>query len=269
MRERDLPHALEMVNGRIARAERLWLFLDYDGTLAELAPTPAVVEPDPDLADLLRRLSGHPKIRVSVVSGRRLAHVRELLPVEGILLAGSYGIEIQTPQGERIDRVDWEMVRPVLDELKPRWEALIEGREGFFLEDKGWTLAIHGRRADPGEADRVLAEARPMAQEAARKGDFRVLGGYKFLELGPREADKGNSLEFLLAEFPMPGALLLFVGDEDKDEEAFEVIIEHGGVAVRVAPQECETLAHCRLEAPPVVRRWLETALESVGSDAG
>ena len=105
-----------------------------------------------------------------------------------------------------------------------------------------------------------------MAQEAARKGDFRVLGGYKFLELGPREADKGNSLEFLLAEFPMPGALLLFVGDEDKDEEAFEVIIEHGGIAVRVAPQECETLAHCRLDAPPVVRRWLEAALESVGS---
>ena len=252
---------IELVNERLARAERLWLFLDYDGTLANLAPTPAYIESDPELVHLLARLAQHPRIRVSVISGRRLSHVKRLLPVPGILLAGSYGIELQTPEGERIDRVDYDAIRPVLDELKPKWEELIAGREGFFLEDKGWTLAIHGRRADPGEADEVLAAAKPLAVEAASSGPFRLLGGYKFLEIGPQLANKGDAVEYLLANYPWPGALLIYLGDDDKDEEAFEVIREYGGLAILVAHQECETLAHCRLESPEAARRWLEEVL--------
>jgi trehalose-6-phosphatase len=39
------------LNERIARAQRVWLFLDYDGTLAEFAPTPHILEPDNDLIE--------------------------------------------------------------------------------------------------------------------------------------------------------------------------------------------------------------------------
>jgi trehalose 6-phosphate phosphatase len=255
--------SIELANERLSRAERLWLFLDYDGTLAHFAPTPAHIETDPELVDLLTRLAQHPRIRVSVVSGRRLSHVKGLLPGPRIMLAGSYGIELQTPEGERIDRVDYGVVRPVLDELKPKWEELIGGRQGFFLEDKGWTLAIHGRRADPGEADEVLATARPMAEEAAARGSFRILGGYKFLEIGPQQANKGDAIEYLLASYPLPGALLIYLGDDDKDEEAFRVIRENGGLAILVAPEECETCAHCRLESPETARQWLEYVLAS------
>ena len=82
---------------RLAQAERLWLFLDYDGTLADFAPTPEHVNPDPELVDLIERLARHPRFRVAVVSGRRLSHVQKLVPVPGVLLAGTYGIELQTP----------------------------------------------------------------------------------------------------------------------------------------------------------------------------
>ena len=115
-----VTNSIELANERLGRAERLWLFLDYDGTLAHFAPTPAHIEPDPELVNLLTRLAQHPRIRVSVVSGRRLSHVKGLLPGPRIMLAGSYGIELQTSEGERIDRVDYDAVRPVLDELKPK-----------------------------------------------------------------------------------------------------------------------------------------------------
>jgi trehalose-phosphatase len=245
------------VDERVAGADRLWLFLDYDGTLADFSPTPDHVIPDPEVAALLAGLAAHPRIRVAVVSGRRLGHVQKLIPVSGVWLAGTYGVELQTAEGERIDRVAYGAIRPPLERLKPRWERLAAGGEGFFLEDKGWALALHARFAADGEAGRVLEEARRAAGEVIPPELFRILGGHKFLEVGPRLAHKGRTVEYLLDRFPLPGALLLYLGDDDKDEEAFEVIKAHGGAAVLVAPQPRETVADCRLESPAAAREWL------------
>ncbi|MGD8598942.1 MAG: trehalose-phosphatase, partial [Anaerolineae bacterium] len=130
-------HSREWVAARLAEFERLRLFLDYDGTLADFAPTPEHVEPDPELLELLSQLAQRPYLRVAVVSGRRLKHIQQLVPTPGILLAGTYGIELQLPDGERLDRLDYGAIRPILDALKPQWAALLDGRDGFFLEDKG------------------------------------------------------------------------------------------------------------------------------------
>jgi trehalose-phosphatase len=242
------------------------LFLDYDGTLADFAPTPEHVNPDPELVDLLERLEHNPRFRVAVVSGRRLSHVQKLVPVPGILLAGTYGIELQAPDGKLIDRLDYDRLRPTLDGLKPQWAALIGGRRGFFLEDKGWALALHARFADEYEADQVLADARSMAEEAQRlavQDLFRLLGGHKFLEIGPRLAHKGLTVAHLLATYQWPGALPLYLGDDDKDEEAFGAIKACGGVAVLVAAEPRETAADLRLASPQAARRWLEMLQEA------
>ena len=164
-----LPMPKEM-QVRLAQADRLWLFLDYDGTLADFAPTPEQVNSDPELVDLLGRLDAHPRVRVSVVSGRRMSHIQQLVPLPGLLLAGTYGVELQLPGGERVDRLDYDALRPALAALKPRWEKLIAGRQGFFLEDKGWTLALHARFADASEAEWVLAGAQRHAARRDRPG---------------------------------------------------------------------------------------------------
>ena len=256
----------ESAAGRLSQAERLRLFLDYDGTLADFAATPETVHPDPDLVALLTRLARDPRLHVAVVSGRRLSHVERLVPVPGILLAGTYGIELLTPEGERIDRLEYGTIRPALETLKPQWAHLIAGREGFYLEDKGWTLALHARFASRHESEYILAEARRMAVEASREADpglFRLLGGHKFLELGPRLAHKGRAVEYLLAQYPWPGSLPIYLGDDDKDEEAFGVIKAHGGFAIVVAPEPRETQADLRLPSTQAARRWLGTLLQS------
>lgn len=258
----SMPQELK---NRLARAQRLWLFLDYDGTLADFAPTPEHVEPDPALVDLIGRLAGHPAFRVAIVSGRRLSHVQKLVPVPGVLLAGTYGVELQTADGARVDRLDYERLRPVLDDVKPRWAGLIAGRRGFFLEDKGWALALHARFADEAETDRVLSGARRAVEQSLGDADgeaFRVLGGHKFLEVGPRLAHKGLTVAYLLDRVPWPGAMPLYLGDDDKDEEAFGVVQARGGVAVVVASQARETQADLRLGSPQEARCWLEALLE-------
>jgi trehalose-phosphatase len=251
----------EQINESLAQARRLWLFLDYDGTLADFAPTPEHVNPDPRLIGLLKRLARHPRIRMAVISGRRLSHVEALVPVPGIFLAGTYGIELRTPEGERITRAEYDAIRSTLDALKPHWEQVMADLEGFFLEDKGWALALHARFADEDEAEEVLTAARSVAAGTARSEPFRLLGGHKFLEIGPRLAHKGQTVDYLLNCYPWPEALPVYLGDDDKDEEAFDVIKTRGGIAILVASEPRNTKANCRLESPQAARHWLERLL--------
>jgi trehalose 6-phosphate phosphatase len=252
---------------RIDAAERLWLFLDYDGTLADFAPTPEHVIPRREVINLLAELAEQHAIRVTVISGRRLGHIEELVPVSEVLLAGTYGVELRLPGDGRVDRVAYDAVRPVLEVVKPGWERLIADRDGFFLEDKGWALAIHARFAADAEAEEILGKARRLvvasSGEAISSDLFRVLGGHKFLEVAPALAHKGRTVAYLLDRCRWPGALPLYVGDDDKDEEAFGVIQARGGVAIRVCEMRCDTRADGRLESPQDVRRWLRNLLAS------
>jgi trehalose 6-phosphate phosphatase len=212
----------------------LWLFLDYDGTLAEFAPTPDLIEPKPQVFELLEELAASPRIRVTVLSGRRLEHIQKLLPASGIFLAGSYGIELQTPKGKVIHRVEYEEIRPLLDEIKPQWASLIHSREGFYLEDKGWTLAIHARFAKDYEAEQVLTQGREVLERVSPGSQFEIVRGHKFLEIAPRLAHKGEAVAYLLDRYPLQDMHLIYIGDDDRDEEAFPVIQAHGGMAIKV-----------------------------------
>ncbi len=241
-------------------SKRLWLFLDYDGTLEDFAPTPFDVKLDPGVIQLLKKIVRKPSMRVAVLSGRMLEHIRQLLPVPGVYLAGSYGLELLTPEGEVIERVDFSTIRPVLDMLKPKWSLLLNGRKGFFLEDKGWTLAIHARFAVEQEANTVIGQARKMAEAEPLPEHFRILGGHKFLEVAPRLASKKEAVIYLLREYPFPDANLLYMGDDDKDEEAFPVIHARNGLAIKVLqPSQLSrpTEADFCLGSPEEVHQWL------------
>ncbi|MBC7102467.1 MAG: hypothetical protein H5U13_04465, partial [Parvibaculum sp.] len=51
------------------------LFLDFDGTLAELAPTPDAVRIDPDLPEILLSLMDSLGGAVALISGRTLGEL--------------------------------------------------------------------------------------------------------------------------------------------------------------------------------------------------
>jgi trehalose 6-phosphate phosphatase len=245
-----------------SEAQQVWLFLDYDGTLADFAPTPDTIVPDPEVIRLLERLTRQPGIRVTVLSGRRLEHVRLLLPLEGMFLAGTYGIELRTPTGEAIQRVNYNVIRPHLEAIKPEWTQIIGEREGFFLEDKGWALALHARFAQDQEAEGVLTQAMQAVSAELLEDDFRMLGGHKFLEIAPRLASKKETVAYFLDQYPLPEAHLIYIGDDDKDEEAFSLIHAHRGAAIKVLqPSQAgsPTEADLFFESPAEVLGWLNT----------
>ncbi len=242
---------------KIKAAEQVWLLLDYDGTLADFAPTPDHVIPDPDLIALLENLADHPKIKPAIISGRRLSHIEKLVPLPRIWLAGSYGLEMRTPTGENLHRADYESLRPQLEQLKPQWVNLIGTKEGFYLEDKGWSLALHARFASDLEAEEVLGQGSILAEGTCSEEMFRLLGGHKFLEIAPLEADKGNTVTYLLQQVGKDNIMPIYLGDDDKDERAFPVVQQLGGLAGCVCNPKRPTCADFLLESPQQTCDWL------------
>jgi len=243
------------------KGRQIDLYLDYDGTLAVFAPTPDDVLPDDEVIRLITQLAESPNVRVSIVSGRRLGHIRKLIPVKNVLLAGTYGVEMQTPEGKEVHQIEYESIRPTLDALKPQWQSLIEGKDGFYLEDKGWALAIHARRAEENEGLDVLESAEKMLTQEVLGEHLQKIHSYRFLEVGPHNADKGHVLRFLFDNFHWEGAIPIYIGDDDKDEEAFHAINEHGGFSILVSKEQRETEAGYILASPSEVHQWLREAL--------
>jgi trehalose 6-phosphate phosphatase len=248
------------LNDWVSTAERLWLFLDYDGTLVKFTRTPDILKPDVKLIELIRHLATMNRLRLAIVSGRKLKDIQDLLPVDGIYKAGTYGIEVETPEGERIQREEYMTVRPYLDRLKPQWEEIINGMRGFYLEDKGWALAVHARFAPEKEAIRVISNLQHTLDQDMITGQYRLIKYKRFLEISSAKANKGKTVSFLLNSFPLPGARLVYIGDDDHDSEAFETIHSFNGVAISVE----QYFGYVRssggdyvFKSPKAVRRWL------------
>ncbi len=213
--------------------------------------------PQPEVIELLDRLAAHPRLRLAVISGRRLDHIEILVPLPGTILAGTYGIEMRAWDGKRTHRVSNDRIRPQLDRIKARWKNLLQDREGFYLEDKGWALALHARFADDSEAGKIITAAEKAAAAEGDSDLLRILGGHKFLEVAPLEADKGNTIEYILRQYHWENAIPVYIGDDDKDEWAFQAVNGHGGISIVVAKEPRQSEAQYRLKTPQEVRRWL------------
>lgn len=246
---------------KILKANHIWLLLDYDGTLADFAPTPDIIIPDKNLIDLIDEFVHKPKYIVAIISGRRLSHIEKLLPIKGIWLAGSYGLDIKSPSGEKIFREDLNQIRPALDCIKPTWMNLIESKDGFYVEDKEWSLALHARFAQKEDATATLEKARYLAQQFMKTETFTFLGGHKFLEIAPKKADKGLTIEFLLDNYAEKQSLPIYLGDDDKDEKAFPVVKARGGLTGCVTTTARITNADFTLDSPIETRKWLQILL--------
>lgn len=78
----------------IGKDDKLALLLDFDGTLAPLAPHPDLAEIDPESEVALKNLATNPNTYLAIISGRSAEDAREKVKLEKITYAGNHGLEI-------------------------------------------------------------------------------------------------------------------------------------------------------------------------------
>jgi trehalose 6-phosphate phosphatase len=223
------------------------LFLDFDGTLVDLAETPGAIEVPPGLGPMLDRLRRRLRGRLAIVSGRSLADLERHLPAAGIAFSGSHGLELRLADGTCLP-----LSAPIgLDDVRDRVRVFAAGTPGLIVEEKPAGIALHYRLAP---ADGPRAEAFMTA--LARERGFAVQRGAMVAELRPGGATKGDALKAFMTEPEFAGARPWFVGDDLTDEHGFTAAAALGGAGVLVGAMR-ETAARFRLESVGAVRDWL------------
>ena len=240
-RSRGPPPPIELLRGAS-------LFLDFDGTLVDLAPTPDAVRVSSELADLLSRLQRCLDGRLAILTGRAAAEVGNLLgPVE-LAVGGHHGLESRG--GQIVERP--EMLDSVVSDLR---QLEIE-YPGVLVEDKPLGVALHYRQAPHAED-----ACRSAVQAAARRSGLEIQPGKMVFELKPQGANKGDALGAMMAEPPFAGSRPVFIGDDLTDEPAFEAAQDMGGAGILVGDR-APTSARFALASVDEALAWLGQACE-------
>jgi trehalose 6-phosphate phosphatase len=231
------------------------LFIDFDGTLADIAPRPDAVTLPAGVTDLLARLHEQLDGALAVVSGRPISQLDEFLAPLQLAAGGVHGAERRTASGvvRRFHEAD-------LTQVVANLQALAELHPGLLVESKPGAVALHYRLAPQCEA---LAQ-RAMEAAMHESHGMSLMFGKMVIEMKPAGASKGRAIRAFMAEPPFAGRLPLFAGDDSTDESGFAVVQAAGGVGIKIGAGA--TRATSRFDTPTDLRGWLQAAADQLDS---
>jgi trehalose 6-phosphate phosphatase len=257
------PPATDLPATNLPQPSPDWaLFLDFDGTLVEIADQPDGVEVATELPGLLNRLHKALGGAVALVSGRGLDDIDGMLGVPGLAAAGQHGLERRDSEGRRITAT---IDRAALDEIVASLKPFVAAHPGTRLEPKGMTVALHYRNAPEAEGDARAIVAGLMERHGS---GFHVQEGKMVLEVKPKGSTKGTVVEQFLTEPPFAGRTPVFIGDDVTDEDGFRAVNRHGGISIQVGTR-LPTDATSRIGSVTELHRWLSRMAESLDGNAG
>jgi len=227
-----------------ARASRLLVACDYDGTLAPIVGDPAAAFPYGPAVDALADLARYAGVGSVIISGRSVDTLLGFVGTHAdIELIGDHGVRLSGN-----DPVASRTVREITKELK----GIADEFEGATVEPKPLGAAFHYRHVAQPE------QAADAARTVGARFDARVLEGKKVVEIMVGHGDKGSAISHMRKRDDFER--VVFFGDDVTDEDVF-AILDLPDVGVKVGPGG--TRATHRVGDPKQVAE----ALEILGSE--
>ena len=210
----------------------LMLFLDYDGTITPIAPTPGTALLPSSTRTLLETFSKTAQCKLTIISGRAVRDVKKCVGLKNINYVGNHGFEIEGP-----DITFEALISPRLKEtllhLKGEVEKKLCSFDGVFVEDKGLTFSVHYRLANAQAIPVLKEQFKKITKPYLLKKEIRVGAGKKVFEVKPpTEWDKGKAVLWILKkqQITLGNAKIvpLSIGDDATDEDVFLALRDKG-----------------------------------------
>jgi trehalose 6-phosphate phosphatase len=226
------------------------LFLDFDGTLVDIAPQPDAVIVPSGLIGTLTALNKYLGGALALISGRPIDQIDAYLDPLRLPAAGVHGAERRGADGRMtlLSTHPLQVVEDAALSLAARYPQL-------RVENKRGSIALHYRQAP--ELEQECLQAMQAAVEDSP--GLTLLRGKMVFEAKPGGASKGHAIEAFMQEPPFAGRSPVFVGDDFTDEVGFATVQRLQGLGVKVG--EGASVAWQRLPSPAAFRYQLQAAV--------
>jgi trehalose 6-phosphate synthase/phosphatase len=216
--------------------KKIRILLDYDGTLVPICPTPEEATLPPNTKKQLQKLIQKEKLEIVIVSARDSHFIQKQLKGLDISIACEHGAKFIDWKTKKIislvssDRNSWyPIARKIMNDYAYRVP-------GSFVEKKDYALSWHFRKSPKEFSFYQSRKLREELEMGLANLPVTILSGKKVIEARTIEANKGTFARWYIDRFwektPV-NKIILAMGDDQTDEEMFE-IIEKEGLCVKV-----------------------------------
>ena len=221
MEEKGLTYEMQRkLTSAFQHSDKALFLLDYDGTLVPFSPKPMEAMPGANLLRLLEELARNPRNEVVLISGRDKDTLESWFGGLDVGLVAEHGMWIKEKGGgwETIETLtsDWK------EEVYPILESWVDRTPGSFIEEKGFSLVWHYRKANPRLGQLRARELMNNLSNTIATLNLQVLEGSKVVEVKNTDINKGRTASRWISRKKWD--FILALGDDWTDEDTFRVL---------------------------------------------
>lgn len=248
------PDPLPLVQTDL-RLQDTSLFLDFDGTLVDIAPTPESIEVPAALPRRLAALQDATDGAVAIVTGRDVRDIENFLPGFTGPIAGGHGSHMRTADGNRVSGpIDSDR----LQSIKQAVASYAGAVDGLRVENKTAGSVLHYRQVpDAGEDAHLF-----VAQLLGDHPGFVAERAKMAVEIRSEAISKATALADLASRPPFSGRIPAFAGDDISDEPGFRWVNARGGCSIRIG--DGPTSAQFSVPSVGEFALWIDSALAAL-----
>lgn len=219
----------EKIKNKIA-GKNIFLFLDYDGTLASITDHPDKAVLSMGVKNILQKVILNPRFKVAVISGRSLRDIKNRVHIKGITYSGNHGLEIKSPAFKYENNIS-SSYKKLLGKIKKELHQAFAEFKGVFIQDKKLTLSIHYRLAGKKNILKIRRIFHKTVAGYLNEKKIKIIKGKMVFEISPPiKWNKGLAVSWILdrPEFSKNNFFPLYFGDDTTDEDAFRLLKGRG-----------------------------------------
>jgi len=225
----DSSKAIDEITSSL-KGKKLVLFLDYDGTLAEVNAVPDETYMTKDMTGILAKVTSLDQVLPVAISGRKTEDVQERVGLDTMMYCGNHGLEMcLSGSGMTYNLNDEELlqlrtgIKNIIAEMK---EHKLGKECGGNIEDKDTALTWHFFNVPESEVDEIVDKASTIV----KKNGFPIFDGHGCIEVRHPRITKGDAMKKIL--YDLVGThwhethQVVFIGDSSSDEEGFAALVD-------------------------------------------
>jgi len=263
---KNILNNLNQIGDELSKRKNVNLFLDFDGTLTNIASSPDKVQVPQEIISILQKMREFDNVFVAIITGRSLDDIKSRIKLNGIHYVGNHGFEISGVKRTEILPNAAQIVRSI-NKISDDLNKVLLTVPGAWVENKSLTASVHYRTVPTSHVSELNRLVGEITAKYIERGIVKLTRGKKVIEIGPNANwDKGKAVKWMQKNIAKRRALNIYVGDDATDEDAFKVL-DGSAITVKVArDSKVKTYARFYVNNPTEVRYFLQWLLEKTGN---